>query len=96
MLTINADSHPLMRRMHKPDLDLASDKQDKRSVVVIEASDFDAWLGGTADDVTALIRLAPVELIVAGPEAAPTAEASAGKPTKPSAKRATFAKGSRA
>ena len=68
MLTINADAHPLMRRMHKPDVDLPADKQDKRSVVVIEASDFDAWLSGTADDATSLIRLAPVELIVAGPD----------------------------
>lgn len=68
MLTINADAHPLMRRMHKPDVGLPADKQDKRSLVVIEASDFDAWLSGTADDATSLIRLAPVELIVAGPD----------------------------
>ena len=68
MLTINADAHPLMRRMHKPDLDLPADKQDKRSVVVIEASDFVAWLCGSADDAAALIRLAPVELFIAGPD----------------------------
>ena len=68
MLTINADAHPLMRRMHKPALDLPADKQDKRSVVAIEASDLVAWLGGTADDAAALIRLAPVEMFVAGPD----------------------------
>jgi hypothetical protein len=32
MLTMNADSHALMRRMHKPDPKLAPHEQDKRSV----------------------------------------------------------------
>lgn len=41
MLTINADSHPLMRRMHKPDPKLPADQQDKRSVVPIEFADVD-------------------------------------------------------
>ena len=68
MMTINADTHPLMRRMHKPDLDLPADKQDKRRVVVIEASDFVAWLSGSANDAAALVRLAPVQLFVAGPD----------------------------
>ena len=31
MLTMNADAHPLMRRMHKPDPKLAPHEQDKRS-----------------------------------------------------------------
>jgi putative SOS response-associated peptidase YedK len=31
MLTLNADSHPLMRRMHKPDPKLGPDQQDKRT-----------------------------------------------------------------
>lgn len=31
MLTINADHHPLMSRMHKPDPKLPPDQQDKRS-----------------------------------------------------------------
>ena len=39
MLTINADDHPLMRRMHKPDPKFAPDQQDKRSVVTIEMED---------------------------------------------------------
>lgn len=38
MLTMNADSHPLMSRMHKPDPKLPDDKQDKRSVVVIDVN----------------------------------------------------------
>jgi putative SOS response-associated peptidase YedK len=42
MLTLNADIHPLMNRMHKPDPKLGPDRQDKRSVVPIELEDVDA------------------------------------------------------
>ncbi len=50
MLTINADGHPLMGRMHKPEVDpktglvLPLERQDKRSVIPIEAANFDQWL----------------------------------------------------
>ena len=30
MLTLNADDHPLMRRMHKPEPKLGPDQQDKQ------------------------------------------------------------------
>lgn len=60
MLTINADRHPLMSRMHKPDPNLAPDQQDKRSVVAIEMADVDRWLIGSNDEVLELIR--PPEL----------------------------------
>lgn len=36
MLTINADSHPMMSRMHRPDPKLPPDQQDKRSDVATE------------------------------------------------------------
>ena len=36
MLTVNADGHPLMGRMHRPDPKRPPEKQDKRSVVVVE------------------------------------------------------------
>ena len=39
MLTVNADSHPLMSRMHKPDPKLPTDQQGKRSVMPIEIKD---------------------------------------------------------
>jgi putative SOS response-associated peptidase YedK len=68
MLTMNADAHPLMRRMQKPDPKFGPHEQDKRSVVVIEADDFDVWLGGSIDDAKALIRLAPAQVFVAGPD----------------------------
>lgn len=68
MLTINADAHPLMNRMHKPEPSLGPDEQDKRSVVVIEPVDFDAWLFGSVDEARALIRLTPVATFEAGPD----------------------------
>ena len=69
LLTLNADAHPLMRRMHKPDAKLAADAQDKRSVVPIEAADVDVWLAGTVEQASKLVRLAPVETFEAGPAA---------------------------
>lgn len=67
MLTINADAHPLMSRMHKPDPKLSADRQDKRSVIPIELSDVDQWLAGTVKEASELLRLAPVEVFDAGP-----------------------------
>lgn len=67
MLTLNADAHPLMRRMHKPDPQLPADRQDKRSVVAIEPDDFDLWLAGPLEQARELIRLTPVERFLAGP-----------------------------
>lgn len=68
MLTINADSHPLMSRMHKPDPKLPVDQQDKRSVIPIELEDVDQWLAGTVAEAKALLKLAPVEEFDAAPE----------------------------
>lgn len=67
MLTINADAHPLMRRMHKPDPRLPADAQDKRSVVPVAPEDVDSWLFGTADEARALVRLADLETFEASP-----------------------------
>lgn len=67
MLTLNADAHPLMSRMHKPDLRLAPDAQDKRGIVAIEREDVDQWLFGTIDEARALMRLTPAEGFAAGP-----------------------------
>lgn len=61
MLTINADAHPLMSRMHKPDPKLGPGEQDKRSVVPIEPEDVDTWLFAAPQEAQALVRLAPAE-----------------------------------
>lgn len=67
MLTINADQHPLMRRMHKPNPKKPTNAQDKRSVVPIERDGVDQWLAGTQKEAQALLRLAPVEVFDAVP-----------------------------
>ncbi|MBO9647335.1 MAG: SOS response-associated peptidase family protein [Variovorax sp.] len=73
MLTINADAHPLMKRMHRPEVDpktkqvLPIDQQDKRSVVAIERENWDLWLRGTVEEARALLQLTPVEHFAAGP-----------------------------
>lgn len=61
MLTLNADDHPIMKRMHKPDPKLGPDQQDKRSVIPIKAADVDTWLFGTPEQAKALAKLAPAE-----------------------------------
>ena len=67
LLTINADGHPLMGRMHRPDPKRAPDNQDKRSVVPIEPEDVDLWLAGTPAEVAPLVRLAPADRFKGGP-----------------------------
>ena len=67
LLTINADAHPLMNRMHRSDPKRPADMQDKRSVVPIELADVDAWLAAPTEQAVALVRLAPVEMFEAAP-----------------------------
>ena len=72
MLTVNADTHPLMKRMHKPDPRLPPDQQDKRSLVLLERDEVDLWLGGSKEEARALIKLTPVELFDAEDVPAPS------------------------
>lgn len=67
MLTINADQHPIMRRMHKPDPKLPPDQQDKRSVVPIELEDVHTWLAGTVEEAAQLVRPPANDVFVAQP-----------------------------
>jgi putative SOS response-associated peptidase YedK len=67
MLTINADDHPLMSRMHKPDPKLPPDQQDKRSVVPIELANVEQWLRGSTEEAASLVRVPPVDAFNAGP-----------------------------
>jgi putative SOS response-associated peptidase YedK len=67
MLTVNADDHPLMRRMHKPDPAYGPDEQDKRSVVVIEAQEQERWLRTTPEDARALVLPPSPEVLEAVP-----------------------------
>lgn len=72
MLTQNCDAHPLLKLLHKPEVDrqgnvLPPEEQDKRSVVPLEGADWDAWLHGTAEQAQRLIRLPTVEVFKHGP-----------------------------
>lgn len=70
MLTINADEHPLMSRMHKPDPRFPSNQQDKRSVVSIELGDVEKWLTGSIEEAAALVRIPPEGIMEGSPVAA--------------------------
>jgi putative SOS response-associated peptidase YedK len=67
MLTVNADTCPLMSRMHKPDPKLPAEQQDKRAVVPVEVEDVNLWLHGTVQDAAGLIGFAPLSHYLAGP-----------------------------
>jgi putative SOS response-associated peptidase YedK len=69
MLTMNANLHPLMSRMHKPEFDRKTGEPifDKRSVVLLEPHDFDRWLICTVEEARDMIELAPIEFFDAGP-----------------------------
>ncbi|EKD99112.1 MAG: hypothetical protein ACD_23C00122G0001 [uncultured bacterium] len=59
MLTINADDHPLMRLFHKP-------SDEKRMVVVLEPTEFDAWLQAPAAQGMDFMRQIPSESLCTG------------------------------
>ena len=66
MLTLSADTHPLMNRMRKPDPKLGPGQQDKRSLMLLEPADFDQWLAHTVEEAKTLMRWTPLEVFVAG------------------------------
>ena len=63
MLTVNADEHPIMGRMHKPDPKLPPNQQDKRSVIAIAETDVERWLYERPQGVAGLLKPPPVAAI---------------------------------
>ena len=63
MITINADDHPIMKRMHKPD----PNDPEKRMVAVLEPKDQQTWLFGSPDEAEQVIGQWPAEKIRAAP-----------------------------
>jgi putative SOS response-associated peptidase YedK len=62
IITINANNHPLMSRMHKPEMDdqgrpLPLAQQDKRSVVPILRDHWQRWLFGNVEDASSMLNL---------------------------------------
>jgi len=58
MLTINADAHPLMCNMHRPN-------EEKRMVVVLPQAAQDDWLDAPAHQSMALLQPYPADKLVA-------------------------------
>jgi putative SOS response-associated peptidase YedK len=63
MLTLNADKHPLMQLFHKP-------TDEKRMVVILPESSYEAWLHAGPNHSGEFIRQFPsAQLLASGPEA---------------------------
>ena len=61
-LTVNADEHPLMNRMHRPG-------DEKRSLVILPPEDYDDWLACRDPEAArSFLRLFPAKLMEAKPE----------------------------
>lgn len=77
-LTVNADDHPQMNRMHRPN-------DEKRSLVIIPEREYDAWLACRDPEAArSFLRLFPAELMAAKPEPKdlrPKKSASQNEPT---------------
>lgn len=52
MLTVNADDHPVMKHFHKPN-------DEKRSIVVLNNSDYISWLNSDHEKARELLKVAP-------------------------------------
>ena len=55
MLTVNADSHPVMQRFHRPG-------EEKRMVALLAEEDYGPWLGGSNEEARRLLRPWPLPL----------------------------------
>lgn len=61
MVTVNADTHPVMSRMHKLG-------DEKRSVVILRPDDWEEWLTtSNVDAARAMLQLFPADEMAAEP-----------------------------
>ena len=60
MLTINADTHPVMRQFHKP-------ADEKRTPVLISKVNYDAWLKVESTEAIRLINLTEMPRLTSNP-----------------------------
>lgn len=67
-LTFNVNSHPLLNRLHRPELDPATrlplppEQQDKRGEASIAPQDWMRWLDGSVDEAQALLVPPPPDM----------------------------------
>ena len=73
MLTMNADTHPLMKRFHRPE-------DEKRTLILLEPSQYRQWLTATPESVANFLQPYPAERLVAEP--APRVSRVRSKPPK--------------
>ena len=71
MLTINADDHPLMRHMHRPDAARPPEMQDKRMVVILPEGVYQDWLDAPVERSKAFMQSFPADRMLATPEPIP-------------------------
>lgn len=78
-LTVNADTHPLMKRFHKPG-------EEKRSVVVLPEAHWDSWLGSRNPEFArAFLTLFPADQMTCWPSPRPKKAAKAAAAPLPAA-----------
>lgn len=65
MLTINADTHPIFKELHRPDPKRPPELQDKRTVVILPEDAYSAWLNAPAERSAEFLRQFPAEGLVA-------------------------------
>ena len=69
MLTVNADDHPIMNRMHRAN-------EEKRMPIILREHDYDRWLNATVEEAFFLCSQFPANLMVAAASPANRVKAS--------------------
>lgn len=65
MLTINADTHPIFKELHRPDPKRPPDMQDKRMVVILNEDSYEAWLDAPVEGSMEFMRQYPADRLSA-------------------------------
>lgn len=71
MLTVNADTHPLFKELHRPDPKRPPQMQDKRMVVILNEDAYQPWLEAAPANSMDFMRQYPAGRLVAAAEPAP-------------------------
>ena len=79
MLTMNAETHALMKRFHRPE-------DEKRMLVLLEPAHYQPWLQAAPDQLAAFVQPYPAEKLIAAP--APRAGKAQPRPPKAAPRRA--------
>jgi putative SOS response-associated peptidase YedK len=61
MLTLNADTHPIFKELHRPDPKRPPELQDKRMVAILPRGLYDAWLDAPVEGSMEFMRRFPAD-----------------------------------